>query len=123
MVYGFPERCKWSAACHHCIRFHTGIGRHFCLGYLRALTRSLQAETEYVVPAVGDIDVVLTSLKEEGNSYTIDQQHDAWLQEIELMCRVSCLIVSPLETPLLWNENRVPCIVIILAIFGPLDNT
>ena len=32
-------------------------------GYLRALTCSLQAEANDVVQAVGDIDVVLTSLK------------------------------------------------------------
>ena len=35
--------------------------------------------------AVRDIDVVLTSLKEVKN--IIDQQHDAWFQEIALMCR------------------------------------
>ena len=55
-------------------------------GYLRALTCSLQAEAKDVVQAIGDIDVVLaTSLKEVRN--TIDQQHDAWFQEIALMCR------------------------------------
>ena len=52
-----------------------------CLGYLRALTCSLQAEAK----DVGHIDVVLTSLREVRN--TIDQQHDAWFQKIELMCR------------------------------------
>ena len=39
----------------------------------------------YIVQAVGDSDVVRTSLKEVRN--TIDQEHDAWLEESELMCR------------------------------------
>ena len=52
-----------------------------CMGYLKAMTCSLEAEANYVVQAVWDIDVVLTSLKNVRN--TIDQQRDAWFQEIE----------------------------------------
>ena len=63
-----------------------------CLGYLRALTCSLQAEAKDVVQAVGDIDVVLTSLKDVRN--TIDQHHDTWFQEIELMCHSVGIVPS-----------------------------
>ena len=43
LVYGFPERCKWSAADHRCIRFHIGISRHQqVFGVMRAFTCSLQ---------------------------------------------------------------------------------
>ncbi len=47
------------------------VATNRCLGYLRALTCSLQTEAKDVVQAVGDIDVVLTTLKEVRN--TIDQ--------------------------------------------------
>ena len=78
-----------------------------CLGYLRALTRSLQAEAKDVVQAVGGIDVVLTYLKEGRN--TIDQQHDAWLQEIELMCRIVYVVPSiPRRCARQRQGNNVP---------------
>ena len=78
-----------------------------CLGYLRALTCSLQAEAKDVVQAVGDIDVVLTSLREVRN--TIDQQHDAWFQEIELMCRSVDIVPSiPRRCGRELHRNNVP---------------
>ena len=108
MVYGFPERCKWSAACHHCIRFHIDWSSPTSvLGYLRAHTCSLQAEAMDVMQAVGDIDVVLTSLKEVSN--TIDHQHDAWSQEIELMCRSVDVVPSiPWRCASQRHRNNVP---------------
>ena len=78
-----------------------------CLGYLRALTCSLQAEAKDVVQAVGDIDVGLTSLREVRN--TIDQQHDAWFQEIELMCRSVDVVPSiPRRCGRQLHRNNVP---------------
>ena len=78
-----------------------------CLGYLRALTCSLQAEAKDVMQAVGGIDVVLTSLKEARNA--IDQQHDAWLQEIELMCRsVDAVPSIPRRCAKQRHGNNVP---------------
>ena len=78
-----------------------------CLGYLRALTSSLQAEAKDVVQAVGDIDVVLTSLREGRN--TIDQQHDAWFQEIELMCRSVDVVPSiPRRCGRQLHRNNIP---------------
>ncbi len=74
---------------------------------MRALTFSLQAEVNHVVQAVGDIDVVLTSLKEVRN--TIDQQHDAWFQKIELMCRSVDVVTSiPRMCARQRHMNNVP---------------
>ena len=57
--------------------------------------------------AVGDIDVVLTSLREVRN--TIDQQHDAWFQEIELMCRSVDVVPSiPRRCGRQLHRNNVP---------------
>ena len=74
-----------------------------CLGYLRALTCSLQAEAK----DIGHIDVVLTSLREVRN--TIDQQHDAWFQKIELMCRSVDVVPSiPRRCGRQLHRNNVP---------------
>ena len=64
---------------------------------------SLQAEAKYVVRAVGDI----TSLKEVRD--TIDQQHDAWFQEIELMCHsVDVVPPIPRRCARQCHRNNVP---------------
>lgn len=55
-----------------------------CLGYLRALTCSLQAEAKDVVQAVGEIDVVIASLNDVRTN--IDAHHGNWFEEIEQIC-------------------------------------
>ena len=57
--------------------------------------------------AVGDIDVVLTSLKEVRNA--IDQQHDAWFQEFGLMCRSVDVVPSiPRRCTRQRHKNNIP---------------
>ena len=58
--------------------------------------------------AVGDdINVVLACLKEVRN--TIDQQHDALFQEIELMCRSVDVVPSiPRKCARERHRNKVP---------------
>jgi len=51
-----------------------------CLGYLKALTCSLQAEALDVVRAVGDIDVVIATFRDVRQN--MDTFHEGWFQEI-----------------------------------------
>ena len=111
-----PVGCNASTLYRHfrrccCWRFHIGIGCHqqvFGVLYSwRVLTCSLQAEAKDVVQTVEDIDVVLASLKEVVN--TIDQQHDAWFQELELMCRSVHVVPSiPRRCARQRHRNNVP---------------
>ena len=57
------------------------------MGYLRALTSSLQAEAKDVVEAVSDIDVVVSALQDVRNNI------DKWYHEVEEVC--STLSVAP----------------------------
>ena len=54
------------------------------VGYLRALTCSLQTEAQDVVEAVSEIDVVVSALQDVRNN--IDKPHDEWYHEVEELC-------------------------------------
>ena len=56
-----------------------------CLGYMRALTCSLQGESKDVVQAVKEIDVLTTALKEVRSE--VDNHYKEWFEEVKQMCQ------------------------------------
>ena len=55
-----------------------------CLGYLLALTRSLQAEAKDIIQAVSEVNTVKAALREVREN--IEVHHSEWFGKVEQAC-------------------------------------